>query len=355
MKQIASYKVLVCAGTGGVGKTSISAAMGMAAAEAGKRVLVLTIDPAKRLKTALGLNDLGINDTVPVKLPDGAKGKLDAGVVNAKLVFDQFVEKASPDQESAKLLLNNLLYQKLSLGLQGSQEFTSLERFYTAFESDQYDLIIVDTPPSQHAIDFLEGPKRLHRLFDESVLKWFISEKESKFGLVNKVIRTGTRKAFSLLEKLTGKQFVDEIFNFFVSMKLIRKSLVERMKQIDQLLHSSDVAFILVTAYDAKKIGQAMDFHHRLEESGFQFGGLVINRCFPTEEMLSVDQAEISKRLYYNEVKNYFQEEEKAFDSISAQMSGGTAKLRVFEQLGESDPVKLIRGMSQQLKWSNDG
>lgn len=353
LAQLSNYKVLVCAGTGGVGKTSISAALGMAAARSGKKVLVLTIDPAKRLKTALGLDELAEKDLVKVEVPE-AKGELFAAVVNAKQVFDDFVTKASPDRESANLLLSNLLYQKLSLGLQGSQEFTSLERFYSAYESGSYDLIIVDTPPSQHAVDFLEAPKRLNKLFDESVLKWFVSESESKFKLVNKVIRTGTRKAFGLLEKLTGKQFVEEIFNFFVCMKQIRSALVRRNKQIDDLLHHESLGFMLVTAYDEKKIEQAVDFHKRLGESGFHFAGLVMNRCFPEEDQIGADQSSPEKYEYYKNMRDYYHNEEQAYAKILREMGEGSLNIKIKESFGETDPVKMIQSMSEQLQWSSN-
>lgn len=353
LAQLSNYKVIVCAGTGGVGKTSVSAALGMAAAYAGKKVLVLTIDPAKRLKTALGLDELNHVDLVNLKL-ENCKGILDAGVVNPKKVFDEFVKKSSPDESSAKLLLDNLLYQKLSLGLQGSQEFTSLERFYSAYESGDYDLIILDTPPSQHAVDFLEAPARLAKLFDESVLKFFVSESESKFKVLNRVVRSGTKKVFGLLEKLTGKQFVDEIFNFFVSMKQIRPALVKRNKEIDKLLHDKHLGFLLVTAYDEKKIDQAIDFHKRLKQSGFNFAGLVMNRCFPDQESLRADQSSTEKFEYFKKLKDYYNKEELAYSKILKEMGGETLNIRIKESVGGADALSMISRISEELKWSSN-
>jgi anion-transporting ArsA/GET3 family ATPase len=346
---IDNYKVLVCAGTGGVGKTSISAAIGFAAVQRGKRVLVLTVDPAKRLKTALGLQDLDSEEYVELKLSEATKGKFFAATVNAKQVFDRFVTEASSDSESAKLLLNNMLYKKLSMGLQGSQEFTSLEKFYSAYQSNKFDLIIVDTPPSQHAVDFLEAPERLNKLFDESILKWFISEKESGFKMFNKVLRTGTRKAFGVLERLTGSEFVEEIFNFFVSMKGIRKALVERNQKINQLLHSPEVGFLLVTAYEEAKLNQAIDFYHRLEKNGFNFVGSIINRSLPKPERLGVSESPQVKRDYYYKIAAHYEKEEKAYSKLEDLLGDNKLHARLFEVVGEQEPLRLIQEMSRQI------
>ncbi|MAF90398.1 MAG: hypothetical protein CL674_03925 [Bdellovibrionaceae bacterium] len=345
-------KVLISAGTGGVGKTSTSAALGILAAQKGLNTLVLTIDPAKRLKTALGLDNLNDhNSIVEVKLERPMKGKLYAGVVNAKAVFDDFVTEASPDAESANQLLNNLLYKKLSMGLQGSQEFTSLQMFYKAYESNEYDLIIVDTPPAQHALDFLEAPERLSKLFDEKILKWFVSEKEGSFGFIKKAIRTGTRKAFSILEKLTGDQFVDEIFDFFVSMKFIRSALVTRNQQIARLLHSKEVGFLLITAYDVKKLKHAIEFNGKLQDLGFSLAAVLVNRCFPAEDSLYLSSAKNEKQQYYHELKDYYKKEEASIEKINDEFPQGIPVFKLMEVISSTDPLKTVEEMAQQFPW----
>lgn len=349
---LCSYRVLICAGTGGVGKTSTAAALGILAAQKGLNTLVLTIDPAKRLKTALGLDELSDHQSM-VEIPGDAsrKAKLYAAVVNAKQVFDDFVREASPTAEAAEVLLGNLLYRKLSMGLQGSQEFTSLQCFYAAYQSKKFDLIIVDTPPAQHAIDFLQAPSRLAKLFDERILRWFVAEKQAKPSLLRRAIQSGTRKAFSVLEKLTGDEFVEEIFNFFLSMKYIRASLVERNQQIDRLLHSERVGFVLITAYDAKKLAQATEFFQYLRQLDFHFAAVLVNRSFPAAEQVRIDTAAKAQRDYFFELQNYYEKEEEGLELLRKRFSEDVPVHKIFEVTSSTEPLQTVEEIARQFPW----
>lgn len=155
---LSKTKILVCVGTGGVGKTTVAASLGIAAAKKGLNVLVLTIDPAKRLAQALGLNSEKTGD---VFVPDqNFKGKLFAGIIDPEASFSEFVKYNSSDKNKAETLLNNTLFKQLSTNLSGSQEFTSLDRLYRAVNSNKYDLVILDTPPAQNAMDFFKAPEK---------------------------------------------------------------------------------------------------------------------------------------------------------------------------------------------------
>ncbi len=272
-------KIVVCAGSGGVGKTTLSAALAVRAAQLGLRTLVLTVDPAKRLATALGL-DLTEHE---VKKVEGLKsqGQLEAGVIDSKKTFDAFVVRHSANQELAQRLLKNRLYNQLSTTLSGSQEFTSLERLYEAFESKKYDVIILDTPPTKHAIDFLKAPERLSNLFQDSVTKWFMFAGGEKGGLLSGLVNRGTRTVLKSLELLTGSQFIDELVDFFASIRNLQKVLRDRSKGAQELLLSEQTAFIVVTSFDAAKLTEAHYLQSILKNMGYRLSGVIINRAFP--------------------------------------------------------------------------
>ena len=161
-------KVIVCCGSGGVGKTTISASLGVRAAELGLKTLVLTIDPAQRLMTSLGLKST--NEEVRVT-PERFPGELYAAMLDMKRTFDEFIVRLDPSNEVARQVLKNHVYQQLSTALNGSQEYTAMERLLQAVSSGRYDIVILDTPPTKHAIDFLNAPTKIYTLFQESIIK----------------------------------------------------------------------------------------------------------------------------------------------------------------------------------------
>ncbi len=284
---IRNKKVIVCAGTGGVGKTTLSSVLGVLAAREGKKVLVLTVDPARRLATALGLDHLKPGDT-KVSLPN-VTGELYASVVDPKSVFDSFVKENTSSKFDADRILNNRIYLKLSTALSGSQEFTALEKFYRAYESKTYDLVILDTPPASHALDFLDSAARLSALFHDSVVKWFIKPLESK-GFITNMISRGTGVAFKALERLTGGEFIKELIEFFMAIYSLKDSLVSRLESIQSILRSSDASFILVTAFDETKLKLAETLNSTLRDRGYSLGQVIINRSFPEISLEAVTQ-----------------------------------------------------------------
>lgn len=270
-------KIVVCVGSGGVGKTTMAAALGMRAAILGRRVIVLTVDPAKRLATALGLDLSGIEER---QVQFKAVGHLSAAVIDSKAIFDRFVESNSKDPELYRKLSKNRLYQQLSTTLAGSQEFTALERLLQAVESQKYDLVILDTPPTQHAIDFLSAPDRIRSLFQDSVTRWFMVP-DASGGLLGSIIGRGTRAALKSLEVLTGARFIDELVDFFASIRSIQKTLRDRSDRVHQLLTSNMATFVLVTSFDVAKLQEARHLAQHLERFGYDLGGCILNRSFP--------------------------------------------------------------------------
>ncbi len=273
--------MVICAGSGGVGKTTIAAALGVRAAGLGLRTLVLTVDPAKRLATALGL-DLEQQQaaTTPVAVPLSF-GTLSAAVINSRLIFDQFIREHGGGSEAVARVMRNRLYQQLSTTLAGSQEFTALEHLLQARESGQYDLIVLDTPPTKHAVDFLTAPQRISSLFQDAVTRWFMNPSERQGGLIANLVSRGTRAAIKSLESLTGAQFIEELFDFFAGIRSVQNVLRSRSEKALQLLQSETTNFLVVTSFDNAKLIEAKYLQNELRRLDYRLRAVVINRAFP--------------------------------------------------------------------------
>lgn len=274
----ANYKTVICVGSGGVGKTSVSAALAIRAAKAGKRVLVMTIDPSRRLKTSLGLDD-NHGEVIEVAL-DNAKGKLFALLLDAEKIFTEFVVGSATEPEQSRRLLRNRLYQQLSTTLSGSQEFTSLLQLSKMAESEDFDLVVLDTPPAQHAVEFLEAPRKLQTLFQESIVKWFVGKNE--VGVFRRLIAKGTQVVLSALERITGSQFMIELSDFFQSVQSLQQRINYKTGQVQDLLKSPQTAFILVTSFDEVKLQEGRSLKAYLKKRDYSLVLSIINRAFPS-------------------------------------------------------------------------
>lgn len=273
--------MIVCAGSGGVGKTTIAASLGVRGAQLGLRTLVLTVDPARRLATALGL-DLSDDSE---RLVQGlmAEGTLTAAVIDSKRVFDQFILEHGRQTEVIGRIMKNRLYQQLSTTLSGSQEFTALERLLQAAESGNFDLIVLDTPPTKHAMDFLTAPQRINALFQDAVTRWFMSPGERPAaGFIANLVSRGTRVAMKSLENLTGASFIEELLEFFTAIRSVQNVLRERSERVRELLTGSQTGFLVVTSFDAAKLVEARYLQSELTKLGYMLKGVVINRAFPS-------------------------------------------------------------------------
>jgi anion-transporting ArsA/GET3 family ATPase len=345
-------KVIVCAGTGGVGKTTIAASLGVWAALEGKRTLVLTIDPALRLAQALGIEGR-LEEEVAIEDPRVA-GKLFATMINAQSVFDKFVRKAAPDASIAEKLLNNRLYQQLATSLSGSQEFTSLERVLTAAESGQYDLLILDTPPSQNSIDFLRAPDRIISLFQESVTKWFIKPAQER-GILAQILSRGTRTVLSALERVTGSQFIRELTDFFQQMAHLQAKVRERSADVKKLLTSSSTGFVLVTGFDELKLQEAMEFQKDLRSQGYRLSAMIVNRCFPDwafgDEPVGTlaDSRTSALREYFLLMRRQFDHRLILADQLSREI-GDLPLIKIPEMRTSPQGMDELLQLSQKLK-----
>ena len=267
-------EVCICAGSGGVGKTTTSAAIALGMAARGKKVAVLTIDPAKRLANSLGLPELG-NEERLVKAD--VEGELWAMMLDPKRTFDELVEWHAPDERTRDAVLSNRIYQELSNAVAGSQEYMAMEKLYELHQEGRYDLLVLDTPPTRNALDFLDAPKKLSEFIDSRTLQLFTAP--GVLGL--KVLGRGSGVALSVLKRATGIDLLEDLSTFFSSFGDMAEGFRERAERVNALLADSRSAFVLVTSPRADAVEEAGWFHHRLLDAGLPFAGVVANRVHP--------------------------------------------------------------------------
>jgi anion-transporting ArsA/GET3 family ATPase len=343
-KLLQSAKIVICMGSGGVGKTTIAATLAFLAARNGKRVLVLTIDPSQRLRTTLGIE--GGSNFTKIEHQE-IKGEMFAGVVDAKKTFDDFVRRAA--KGNADKILNNKLYIQLSTTLNGSQEFTAMEKLYEAYDSGKFDLIVLDTPPSQHAIDFLMAPEKLAGLFSEKITRWF---RDSKGSFLSGFLQTGTKRVLKVMELLTGSEFMQELVDFFVNIEGWQNNLESRIHAVHRLLTEEITQFVLVTGFDQAKLKEAHKLSQDIVRGGYHLSSLIINRSHPSwlhlgEKDMSEGQSLLAQR--YLEMKKYYQERELMYQGFAVNMKKQCQVIRLPEFDHDISDLSGIVQLSQLL------
>jgi anion-transporting ArsA/GET3 family ATPase len=278
-----SRRVLVTAGAGGVGKTTTAAALGVAAARRGKRVLCLTIDPAKRLAESLGIGEMRAEAvTVDNARFEAAgipmKGSLTAMMLDTKRTFDELVLKYSSSKEKAEKLLSNKLYQYVSTSLAGTQEYMAMEKLVAVKDDPRYDLVILDTPPTANALDFLDAPERLMEALDSATMKWFVEAFQStgKFSL--NILAKGASAVLKGISKITGAGFLEAMAGFIAELNELFGGFKDRAARVQKTLRGEDIAFVLVTSPSPPAIKEVLFFAERLAEANMPRGALVVNR-----------------------------------------------------------------------------
>ena len=277
---------MVCAGSGGVGKTTTAAALAMGVAAAGAKVAVVTIDPAKRLANSLGLEELG-NEP---RLIDAERftehgvemrGELWALMLDAKRTFDELIEHLAPDARTRDEVLSNRIYKQLSNAVAGSQEFTAIAKLYDLDASGEFDLLVLDTPPSRNALDFLDAPERLTGFFQGRAIKVFLRPA----GLGGRILGKGTGVAFSLLRRVTGVDLLNDLSIFFRALGGMIDGFAARAERVGALLSDPGTTFLIVTSPRHDPVEEAIFFHRKLSEARMPFGGLVVNRVHAAPEL----------------------------------------------------------------------
>ena len=278
-ERLEGKRIVICAGSGGVGKTTTSAALAMGLAAEGRKVAVVTIDPAKRLADSLGLQELGNEPRLvdPERFASHGvevKGELWAMMLDAKRTFDSLIEHLAPDERTRDEVFANRIYQQLSSAVAGSQEFTAIAKLYELDQEGGFDLLVLDTPPSRNALDFLDAPQRLKGFFGGRAVRMFLRPA----GLSGKVLGRGTGMVFSLLKRVTGVDLLQDLSVFFRTLGGMIDGFMERADRVGALLEDPATTFLIVTSPRHDPSEEAIHFHRKLAEASMPFGGLVVNR-----------------------------------------------------------------------------
>jgi anion-transporting ArsA/GET3 family ATPase len=279
-ERVEGKRVCIVAGSGGVGKTTASAALALGLAAAGKRVAVVTIDPARRLADSLGLEELGNEPRqVDPALLEGhgieLRGELWAMMLDPKATFDDLVVRLSPDDATREDVLGNRIYAQLSSAIAGSQEFSAVAKLYEISRAERFDVVVLDTPPSRNALDFLDAPDRLTDFFEGRALRLFLVPS----GIAAKVMSRGTTVVFAILKRLTGVDLLDDVSALFRALGGLIDGFRERAAAVKALLADSATTFLIVTSPEREPVAEAIFFHGKLREAGMPFGGLIVNRA----------------------------------------------------------------------------
>ena len=306
-------RICVCSGCGGVGKTTTSAAIALGMAAEGAKVAVVTIDPARRLANALGLEELGNEPRLvePDRLRSGGlkvRGELWAMMLDPKRTFDELIERLAPDPDSAKEILANRVYRELSTAVAGSQEFTAVSKLYELDKEYDFDLLVLDTPPSRNALDFLDAPGRLTSFLEGRMLKTFV--RPTGFGM--RILGRGSGVLGAALQRVTGVDLLADLSTFFRLLGGMTEDFRVRAAEVEKMLTASTTAFLLVTSPQREPIDEAIWFRRTLRESGLPFAGVIVNRVHhdilgasPRSDVIESLQAGLTDQLAARVAENF--------------------------------------------------
>ena len=293
---LAAKEIAIFCGAGGVGKTTTAAAAAaMAAVSLGGKVLVLTVDPARRLADALGMEQLG---NAEVRVPDSVmkaagvepRGELWAAMLDAKQSWDELVRRHAPNPATVKRILENPLYQNISGRFAQGNEYIAMERLYEIHRTGVYDLIVVDTPPTRHALDFLEAPDRMADFFSSRLLRWLTAPARSR------ILNLASRPFYQVADRVLGSQFLQDIAEFFLLFQTMFEGFVERSQAVKRLVYGRRTTFVVVTALEATPLREAEFFMEALVKLGLHPGALVLNKVLP-EYLLDPGATRVAERL----------------------------------------------------------
>src|SRR4051795_10906461 len=279
---LAAKEIVISCGSGGVGKTTTAAAAGaMAAVHQGGKVLVLTVDPAKRLANALGLEGFG---NVETRVPDSAfkeagitpRGELWAAMLDTKQSWDNLVLRHAPDKQTAQRILDNPLYQNVSGRFVQSHEYIAMERLYEIHSEGSYDLVVVDTPPTRNALDFLEAPQRMADFFSSRLLRVLTVPYRSR------LVNMASRPFYQVADRILGSQFLEDIAEFFLLFQTMYDGFVQRAEAVTRLLHDKRTTFVVVSTLEAAPLHEAEFFIDVLQDRDFSLGAVILNKVLPS-------------------------------------------------------------------------
>ena len=292
MELVRERSVIVCCGAGGVGKTTSAAALGVLAARAGRKAVVMTIDPARRLAQAMGLDGLGDE---PRTVALQAEGSLSAMMLDPKRTFDRMVETYAPSERIRDTIFASAYYQQLSTTLGGSRELVAMERVLEIQNTGEHDLLIVDTPPTRHALDFLDAPRRLMDLLDGSFTQMLIAP----YGLAARAqfnfFRQSSAVTLKFLERLTGFEMLADLSDFLLAFSSMFEGLKERSQRVLALMAEPGTTFLLICAPEPVSLQQAARFAGRLSRERMDISGVLVNRVHLPVADVTIPVAEEEK------------------------------------------------------------
>ncbi len=279
---LAKTRLVVCVGSGGVGKTTTSASIALYAAIHGRKVMVLTIDPARRLANSLGLKQFGnAEHQIDLSGIPESSGELWAMMLDSRSTFDALIERVSPSPEARDRILKNHVYRHMADTFAGSQDYMATEKLYDIVSSGKYDLVVLDTPPVKNALDFLESPGRLINFLDERVLKWFLEPVRT--GFAARLMAGTSAIVYKLLGVVFGDDFLDDLSTFFREFQGLYAGFVERHDQVVSLFTGEHTSFVTVCAPTESSLDVAVFFQEELAKRDLPRGGVVVNQVHRCE------------------------------------------------------------------------
>ncbi len=306
--------IIVCCGSGGVGKTTTAATLALEAARQGRRACVVTIDPAKRLADALGLASLS---NLPGQVAGDWPGTLDALMLDTKSTFDALVTRYAATPEQAEGILANRVYRNMSGALSGTQEYMAMEKLHELSASGAYDLIVIDTPPTRNALDFLDAPRRLTRFLDNRVFKLLMMPTRAYL----KAVSLATQTFLRTISKVVGGEVVADAVAFFHAFEGMEQGFRERAADVLLLLQAPSTAFVLVTSPRRDAVEEAEFFADQLGKAGIDVDALVVNRLHPPFGSAAAPEGlgDLGRNL--RDFRSIAEREEQHFDALAARIS----------------------------------
>jgi anion-transporting ArsA/GET3 family ATPase len=342
-RAVEQHQVLLTVGAGGVGKTTVAAALALRSAMEGTASMVCTIDPAKRLANALGLSRLGNNETrvepdTFAKAGLATRAPLHAMMLDMKRTWDELIERRAPPDKRERIL-SNRFYQALSTALAGSQEYIAMEKLCELKSRRPHELIVLDTPPTTHALDFLDAPNRILDFLDNDAAKWLLTPALAAGRVGLKLFNLGGSAVTKTLARFTGTQTLQQLAEFMLALSSMNEGFRERAQQTRSLLQSPSTGFVLVTAATNERLDEAITFHGLLKASGMRVVAMVVNRVNPPVSQARADLAAAPARL-----QRQLQQTIEEAEAMAAGDRAGIARLK--EACPETPlvPVPRIEG-----------
>ena len=293
---LASKEIVVTCGSGGVGKTTTAATLAtMAAIHLGGKVLVLTVDPARRLANAMGLESFGnvetrVSSQALVSAGIEPRGELWAAMLDTKQSWDDLIVRHAPDVKTRDAILANPMYQNVTGRFVQSHDYIAMERLYELHSSGEYDLIVVDTPPTRNALDFLEAPARMADFFSSRLLRWLLAPYRSR------IISVASKPFYQIADRILGSAFLEDIAEFFMLFQSMHDGFVERAQAVERVLSDRRTTFLVVSTLEPSPLREAEFFIKALSDKGLHLGGVVLNKVLPSY-LLDVEVSDAAEKL----------------------------------------------------------